>query len=68
MSRTKNTHGHVVDYNLLASKSRASNSKQNGGRDDSKLEMSIKDKHASPVHNKRNNKGENQSGNTLSPA
>ena len=65
MSGTKNTCEHVVDYNLLAGKSRASNSKQNGSRrDDSKLEMSVEDKYASPVHNKRNNKGENQSGNT----
>ena len=53
MSGTKNTHGYVVDYNLLGGKSTALNSKQNGsGRDESKLEVSIEVKYASPVQNK----------------
>ena len=54
----KNTCRHIVDYTLLASKS--SNNKQNGSqKDETKLEMSVEAKYASPNTRKSNNRGEN---------
>ena len=59
MSGIKNTQGNVVDYSILAGKSKSSSNKQNGGqKEDLKPEMSIEEKYVSPIAKKVKNKGE----------
>ena len=53
----------MVDYTLLAGKGQGSNNKQNGSqKDETKVEMSVEAKYASPNMRKANNRGETLSG------
>ena len=59
MSHIKNTSGHVVDYSLLAGKSKPLNLKQNGiQKENANADMPVEVKYASPSSRKINLRGE----------